>query len=129
MPDMIGTPLPGRPDSMVRMPRNFLNRVLIAAVALSLAAVTAGISPAASAAGRPPAHGAIAAAALWFNPATGREQSLIKHPRGRAGAIGFVPYGPPNADIIIFVACPAGPAASVLGCPGAVEVAPGQPRT
>jgi hypothetical protein len=63
MPDMTGTPLPGRPDSMVRMPRNFLNRVLIAAVALSLAAVTAGISPAASAAGRPPARGAGVAAA------------------------------------------------------------------
>ena len=69
---------------------------------------------------------------LWFSPATGRAQWLIKAPRGRAGVIGFVPYGPPDADIIIFVACPAGrPHAERpgLSSPGAVEVAPGLPRT
>jgi hypothetical protein len=66
---------------------------------------------------------------LWFSPATGREQSLIKAPRGRAGVVGFVPYGPPVADILIGVACAAGPATRVLSSPGAVEVAPGLPRT
>ena len=40
---------------MLRRPGNIPNKVLIAAAALSLTAVTAGISPAASAAGRPPA--------------------------------------------------------------------------
>jgi TolB protein len=71
---------------------------------------------------------------LWFNPATGREQSLIKAPRGRAGLLGFVPYGPPEADIIISVICPAARATRELSSPGlsspgAVEVAPGLPRT
>jgi hypothetical protein len=65
---------------------------------------------------------------LWFNPATGREQYLIKAPRGRAGLLGFVPYGPPEADIVISVACPAGRAAHILSSPGA-SFAPGLPRT
>src|SRR6202035_2325981 len=47
---------------MLRRPGNIPNKVLIAAAALSLTAVTAGISPAASAAGRPPAPSASVAA-------------------------------------------------------------------
>ncbi len=71
---------------------------------------------------------------LWFSPATRRAQWLIKAPRGRAGVLGFVPYGPPEADIIISVVCPAGRATRMLSSPGlsspgAVEVAPGLPRT
>lgn len=50
---------------MVGVRRNIPNRVLIATTALSLAAVTSGFSPAASAAGRPRAPGAgVAGAAV-----------------------------------------------------------------
>ena len=64
----------------------------------------------------------------WFSPATGRMQTLLKAPRGRAGDIGAVPYGPPLADIVVAVGCGAGSAAQVAGRPGATGIAPGLAR-
>ena len=71
---------------------------------------------------------AAADSVLWFNPATGREQSLIKAPRGRAGALGFVPYGPPFADIVISVVCSVSQSWA-WHSPGAMVFAPGLRRT
>ncbi len=60
----------------------------------------------------------------WFSPATGRGQTLIKAPPGRAGVIGVVPYGPPPADILVSVVCGAGRAAHLVDSPGATGIAP-----
>jgi len=61
----------------------------------------------------------------WFAPATGRGQTLIKAPPGRAGVLSAVPYGPPTANIVITVGCSGGPASPVLSSPGASGFAPG----
>lgn len=65
----------------------------------------------------------------WFSPATGRGQTLIKAPRGRQGVVGAFAYGPPLAEVVAVVGCSAGRPALDVRSPGAVEVAPGLPRT
>jgi TolB protein len=65
------------------------------------------------------------ASARWFSPATGRAQTLVKAPRGRAGAVSVIPFGPPLADIAISVGCAAGRASRELSSPGTTGVAPG----
>jgi hypothetical protein len=62
---------------------------------------------------------------LWFSPATGGEQMLLKAPRGRAGTTGVVPYGPPFSDVQVEGACPGGAATRDVSGPGATGVAPG----
>jgi TolB protein len=65
------------------------------------------------------------AALRWFSPATGRAQTLLQAPHGRAGVIGLAPYGEQFADTFISVGCPAGAATQVLSSPGVTGVAPG----
>lgn len=65
------------------------------------------------------------ASARWFSPATGQAQTLVKAPRGRAGAVSVIPFGPPLADVVIAVGCGAGSASPVLNSPGASGIAPG----
>jgi hypothetical protein len=45
---------------------------------------------------------------LWFNPATRKEQVLIKTQHGQAGATGAVPFGQPVAPVFIVIGCGAG---------------------
>jgi hypothetical protein len=42
---------------------------------------------------------------LWFSPSTGREQILLKPPRGLTGVLGAVPYGLPTAAISVGAGC------------------------
>lgn len=60
----------------------------------------------------------------WFSPATGRTLTLLKAPRGRAGAVSPVSYGPPIAATLLTVGCSGGPARA-LSSPGASGFAPG----
>jgi hypothetical protein len=66
---------------------------------------------------------------LWFNPATGQEQMLVKAPRGRAGLLGVVPYGPPISNWSISYGCPAGSSGQARHSPGAGGFAPGLLRS
>jgi hypothetical protein len=42
---------------------------------------------------------------LWFNPATRRENPLIKTPRGLAGVVGVVAYGQPGGEFHVGYSC------------------------
>jgi hypothetical protein len=52
---------------------------------------------------------------LWFSPATGHEQNLLKPPRGLAGVIGGVPYGQPLAPFVYAVGCVGTGGAAAIG--------------
>jgi TolB protein len=62
---------------------------------------------------------------LWFSPATGREQTLLKAPRDRVGVLALAPYGPPLADVSVEVVCTGGSATRDLRSPGEKGFAPG----
>ncbi|MGH3393466.1 MAG: hypothetical protein ACRDPO_02135 [Streptosporangiaceae bacterium] len=63
----------------------------------------------------------------WFNPVTGRGQTLIKAPRGRQGLVGAFPYGAPLAEVVVAVGCGGGRPALDVRSPGATGIAPGLP--
>jgi hypothetical protein len=61
----------------------------------------------------------------WFNPATGRAQTLIQAPPGRAGVTSVYAYGPPVGNFGVLVGCGAGSATRMASSPGATGIAPG----
>jgi hypothetical protein len=63
----------------------------------------------------------------WFNPVTGRGQTLIKAPRGRQGLVGAFPYGSPLTEVVVAVGCSGGRLALDVRSPGATGIAPGLP--